>query len=147
MEHLASICSATTVPYAEYRLGIEEPTWEEFYGENVEEAKPFDEFFTKGNEDEEELFLNSGFNAVRDARQHSEGCHETVWHVPPLHVLSLLLSPLFGPLMLEEQPDLPMAPQQWVKHRCWHGVQPAGTASGTGCHLNLLLLPAAVCGV
>eukprot|EP00775_Hariotina_reticulata_P011091 gene11092-11246_t len=34
----------------------------EFYGENVEEAKPFDEFFTKGNEDDEDLFLTPGFN-------------------------------------------------------------------------------------
>jgi hypothetical protein len=29
------------------RLGIEEPTWDDFYGPaTVEEAKPFDEFFS-----------------------------------------------------------------------------------------------------
>lgn len=47
------------------RLGIEEPTWEEFYGENVEEAKPFDEFFTKPSGDEDDSFLLPGaFNGV-----------------------------------------------------------------------------------
>ncbi|KAF8073168.1 rpsU [Scenedesmus sp. PABB004] len=44
------------------KLKIEEPTWEEFYGENVEEAKPFDEFFSKPGDEEEELYL-SGFTA------------------------------------------------------------------------------------
>lgn len=66
--HFTAVCgggSAAAVA-AVIRLGIEEPTWEEFYGENVEEAKPFDEFFTKGNEDDEDLFLAPGYNGVSD---------------------------------------------------------------------------------
>lgn len=52
------------------RLGIEEPTWEEFYGENVEEFKPFDEFFIKpgGVDDMDDTFsLPGGINVSNDS--------------------------------------------------------------------------------
>jgi hypothetical protein len=39
------------------RLGIEEPTWDEFYGPaTVEEAKPFDEFFSHATDMEMDMY-------------------------------------------------------------------------------------------
>lgn len=62
------------------RLGVEEPTWEEFYGENVEEAKPFDEFFTKPSDEEDYL---QGLNGVRRAWPGVQGYnHERGFSTP-----------------------------------------------------------------
>lgn len=39
------------------RLGIEEPTWDEFYGPAIlEEAKPFDEFFVHTTDMEMDVY-------------------------------------------------------------------------------------------
>jgi len=35
------------------KMGIEEPSWEEVYGENQDEAKPFDEYFCKPGDGDE----------------------------------------------------------------------------------------------
>lgn len=47
-------------PFPGCRLGIEEPTWEEFYGAS-DEAKPFDDFFKKPGDDDDYM---QGINGV-----------------------------------------------------------------------------------
>jgi hypothetical protein len=86
-ERRASVLAATTpnptqpTPNATHtalRLGIEEPTWEEFYGEAVEEAKPFEEFFSKPGDDDEAALIDAVRMAVWCA---------ACWYCGVMHVL------------------------------------------------------------
>lgn len=49
------------------RLGIEEPTWDELYGNNgMEEGHPFDDYFCKPGDDDEAFNPNAAME-VRQA--------------------------------------------------------------------------------
>jgi hypothetical protein len=65
----ATACCAASLWCASNRLKIEEPTWEEAYRDNIEEAKPFDEFFCKPADDDDEPMYSSMMNGVRITQQ------------------------------------------------------------------------------